>query len=76
MLHMPQTVSSETTISRNWTWLEEHKLVRSERDHRVRKVFLLMEDGSGRPFDRPTGQGRGFFKVPYEYFKQRWYREL
>src|SRR3954466_15871122 len=27
MLHMPQTVSSETTVSRNWTWLEEHKLV-------------------------------------------------
>src|SRR3954447_12115643 len=43
MLNMPQTVSAETTISRNWNWLEARKLVRSERDHRVRKVFLLME---------------------------------
>lgn len=76
MLHMPQTVSAETTISRNWSWLEERKLVRSERDRRVRKVFLLMEDGSGRPFERATGHGRGFFKLPYEYFTKRWHRKV
>ena len=76
MLKMPQTVSSETTIGRNWTWLEQQKLVRTERDRRVRKVFLLMEDGSGQPFERATGQGRGFFKLPYEYFTQRWHLEL
>jgi hypothetical protein len=76
MLSMPQTVSSETTISRNWTWLEEHALVRTERDRRVRKVFLLMEDGSGKPFERATGKGRGFFKVPYDYFTEKWHLEL
>jgi hypothetical protein len=76
MLDLPQTLSSETTISRNWTWLEQRGLVRSERDHRVRKVFLLMEDGSRRPFSRPTGTHRGFFKLPYAYFTQRWHKEL
>jgi hypothetical protein len=76
MLDLPQTLSSETTVSRNWTWLEERKLVRSERDHRVRKVFLLMEDGSGKAFKRPTGKHRGFFKLPYQYFTQRWHKEL
>ena len=76
MLDMPQTVATETTVSRNWSWLEAQKLVRSERDHRVRKVFLLLENGSGRPFERATGQGRGFFKLPYAYFIQRWHREL
>lgn len=76
MLDMPQTLSSETTISRNWSWLEQRRLVRSERDHRVRKVFLLMEDGSGRAFKRSTGQQRGFFKLPYAYFTQRWHKEL
>ncbi len=76
MLDLPQTLSSETTISRNWTWLEQQRLVRSERDHRVRKVFLLMEDGSRRPFSRPTGKQRGFFKLPYAYFTQRWHKEL
>lgn len=76
MLDMPQTLSSETTISRNWSWLEQRRLVCSERDHRVRKVFLLMEDGSGRAFKRSTGQQRGFFKLPYAYFTQRWHKEL
>lgn len=76
MLDMPQTASAETTVSRNWSWLEEQKLIRSERDHRIRKVFLMMEDGSGKEFKRATGQGRGFFKLPYAYFTQRWHREL
>lgn len=76
MLDMPQTTGSETTISRNWTWLEEQKLIRSERDHRVRKIYLLWEDGSGRDFERATGKDRGFFKVPYEYFADRIHREL
>jgi hypothetical protein len=76
MLTMPQTVSSETTVGRNWTWLEQQKLVRTERDRRIRKVFLLLEDGSGQPFERATGQARGYFKLPYEYFTQRWHLEL
>ena len=76
MLDMPQTTGSETTISRNWSWLEEQRLVRTERDHRVRKVTLLMEDGSGREFDRATGKDRGFFKLPYAYFTDRIHRDL
>jgi hypothetical protein len=76
MLTMPPTVSAETTIGRNWTWLEQHGLIRTERDRRVRKVFLLMEDGSGQAFERATGQARGFFKLPYEYFTQRRHLQL
>ena len=76
MLDLPQTVASETTVSRNWTWLEKRKLIRTERDHRVRKVTLLMEDGSGRDFTRATGKDRGFFKLPYAYFVDRVHRDL
>lgn len=76
MLQMAQTSATETTVSRNWSWLEDQKLIRSERDHRMRKVYLLMEDGSGRPFRRATGAGGGFFKLPYNYFLQAWNREL
>ena len=76
MLDMPQTIASETTISRNWSWLEQQKLIRTERDHRVRKVFLLMEDGSGREFERATGKDRGFFKLPYAYFSERIHQDL
>lgn len=73
---MPQTTSSETTVGRNWTWLEKRKLVRTERDRRIRKAILLMEDGSGRDFERATGQGRGYFNLPYEYFTERWHLKL
>lgn len=76
MLDLPQTATSETAVSRNFTWLEQQRLVRSERDRRVRKVYLLTEDGSGAEFDRPTGAGRGYLKLPYEYFTQRWHAEL
>jgi hypothetical protein len=76
MLDMPQTSASETTISRNWNWLEQHKLIRTQRDHRVRKVILQLEDGSGRPFERASGQDRGFFKLPYAYFTDRIHKEL
>ncbi len=76
MLDMPQSTASETTISRNWSWLEQQKLIRTERDHRVRKVTLLMEDASGDEFERSTGQGRGFFKLPYAYFTERIHQDL
>jgi hypothetical protein len=76
MLDMPQTTGSETTISRNWTWLEKELLVHTERDHRQRKVTLLKEDGSGENFDRATGKDRGFFKLPYAYFTDRLHGDL
>jgi hypothetical protein len=76
MLNMPPTRSSETTISRSWSWLEHEKLVRSDRDGRLRKVFLLQEDGSGAPYTKPTGARRGYFKLSYEYFRQEWHQRL
>jgi len=76
MLELPPTAASETTISRNWSWLEKQKLIRSERDRRLRNVILLREDGSGRPFRRASGQEHGFFRLPYHYFLQRWHNHL
>ena len=75
-LGLAGTAASETTISRNWSWLEEHRLVRSERERRMRKVILLREDGSGRPFERASGKERGFFRLPYAYFRKGWNRAL
>jgi hypothetical protein len=80
MLGMPQTASSETSISRNFSWLETQRLVRSERAARLRRVYLLQDDGSGRPYTRPRpGQpefDRGYFNVPYEYFREGYLFEL
>jgi hypothetical protein len=76
-LNRPQTLTSETTVSKNWTWLEEHQLVRSERSQRLRKVYLLKEDGSGAEYVRPSaGDGHGYFSLPFEFFTDRWHERL
>lgn len=76
-LDMRLTVGSETTVSKNWTWLEQRKLVYSERRHRVRKVYLLAENGSGDEYTRPRkGEPRGYFAFPFVYFTERWHKEL
>lgn len=75
-LDMRQTVGSETTVSKNWSWLESHDLIRSERHNRMRKVFMLKEDGSGTGYARPKGERRGFFGFPLLYFTQRWHENL
>jgi DNA-binding transcriptional ArsR family regulator len=76
MLSMPATRSSETTIARTWSWLEEQRLVRSDREGRLRKVYLLDEAGRGDPYTKPTGASRGYFKLSYEYFHQDWHLRL
>jgi DNA-binding transcriptional ArsR family regulator len=75
-LDMPLTSGSETTVSKNWSWLEDKGLIHSERSHRFRRVFMLMEDGSGDEYSRPDGRKRGFFGLPFVYFKGRWHKEL
>jgi len=75
-LGMAETASSEATISKNWTWLEEKGLVKTERYKRLRQVFLLTEDGSGNPYVRPDGRHRGFFHLPFDYFSDRWHKKL
>jgi hypothetical protein len=76
MLDMPQTINSETAISRQWAWLVEKRLVRTKRVARLLRVERLMEDGSGRTYDRPTGAGGGYFYLPAEYFTTRWHTQL
>jgi hypothetical protein len=76
-LDRARTVASETTISKNWTWLERQNLVRSERAKRLRRVYLLREDGTGEDYVRPAaGEGHGYFNFPFTYFTQRWHLKL
>lgn len=64
---------AEATISRNWAWLEDHALIRSERDKRLRRVFLLQEDGSGEEYSRPKAN---FFSLPLAFFRHEWHQRL
>jgi len=65
--------SSETLVSKSWTWLEEQKLVATRRRDRLREITLLYEDASGRLYRHPGEQGaedRGhYFKLPYSYWR-------
>lgn len=56
--------------------LESKRLIRSERSNRVRRVYMLLDDGSGEEYERPDGSKRGFFGLPFVYFTDRWHREL
>jgi hypothetical protein len=72
--------SSETLVSRTWTWLEQHQLIESQRVGRKREITLLREDGSGDPYRHPGEQGaadRGhYFKLPYAYWEGNFHNRL
>ncbi len=62
----------EGSVSRAWAWLREHRLVRTERDNRLVRAYLLVEDGSGKPYTRSTD----FFYFPLAYFRDGWHKRL
>lgn len=62
-----------STVSRNWAWLTEKKLIRTERRGRDLHVFRLHESGSGAEFTKPKGN---FFYFRFAYFTQGWHEEL
>lgn len=70
--------SSTTLVSRQWSWLEEQRLVRTSRAGRARRVVLLREDGSGRPYTHPgaatedTPAEGDYFRLPHTYWRGGW----
>jgi hypothetical protein len=67
--------AAASTISKQWTWLEGQRLVKTSRSRRMRQVVLLREDGSGRPYTHPglpAGSAEGdYFHLPYSYWRGR-----
>lgn len=68
--------ASSGSISRQWNWLEERKLIAvGASAGRERRLIVLREDGSGRPYthpglpsadDPPEGD---YFHVPHAYWQ-------
>jgi hypothetical protein len=67
---------SETLISRSWAWLEQQQLVSKERDHRLLRVTLLQDDGSGTQYVHPGKGSAGYFKLSHSYWLDGWCDEL
>jgi hypothetical protein len=70
-------------VSRNWKFLREIGLVKTERAGREVRAHLLADDGSKQAYKHigagMKGQklnGSGYLKLPYEYWQQRWHEKL
>jgi len=65
-----------STVSRNWAWMIEKKLVRTERRGRDLHVFRLHESGSGAEYEQPRGPNGRFFYFRFAYFTEGWHQQL
>jgi hypothetical protein len=71
--------SRYAAVSRIWKRLAALKLIKRGRAARVAAVTLLLEDGSGAAYTRPSGDGQPselYFSIPLEYWTQEWYARL
>lgn len=79
-LGMPPSASSAVQISRTLSWLESQGLLYSVRDQGSRRLFLLSDDGSGESYVHPSRvppEDRvGYFKLPFDYWLDRWNTSL
>lgn len=76
-LGMDDTPSSRVFISNTWTWLEHQRLVRSERDKNLRRIYLLDDAATGQPYDHSAESANfDYFKVPHSYWLDGWSRRL
>jgi hypothetical protein len=68
-------------VSKVWRRLDEkYKVVRRERRGRIAKIIALREDGSGRPYEIPSGSSwnERYFKIPFAYWldPESWHSTL
>ncbi len=69
-----QSLSARNSISRNWAWLENHKLIERGRMGRDAKVTLLYDDGSGEPYVHPHNHEprERFLKLDHNFWLEGW----
>jgi hypothetical protein len=76
-LGMDDTPSSRVFISNTWTWLEEQHLLRSEHDRSLRRIYLLDDAATGKPYDHSAETTAfDYFKVPHRYWLDGWNQRL
>ena len=81
---LPETKSSRTAISKTWTRLERRHLIMRQRAGRHTRIRLLLEDGSGNPYDATPGAAKHrYFRIPHAFWQsgpadgtKRWYETL
>jgi hypothetical protein len=71
-----QMPAARAAVSKNWAWLEKRQLVTRGRRGRLSEVHLLYDDGSGDPYEHPADRNDSYLKLPYEFWRDEWHREL
>ncbi len=77
-LGLPDTPSSRVSLSDSWSWLERHRLVRTSRDGRLRRIWLLDDTGSGAPYVHGGDAipKADYFKLPHAFWLEGWNERL
>ena len=75
-LGFSESKSARAAVSRNWQWLEHHRLIKRGRAGRLSNVTLLYDDGSGRSYKHPHDRGDRYLQLPYEFWHEGWDRKL
>lgn len=77
-LGLPARASSRVSVSSSIGWLEQHRLLRSRRDGRLRRIWLLDETGSGDDYQHGGEATRqaDYFKLPYHFWFEGWSERL
>jgi hypothetical protein len=75
---MNDTPSSRVFISNTWNWLEQQRLIRSERDKYLRRVFLLNDAATGGPYEHAADATSrlDYFKLSHRYWLDGWNQRL
>ncbi|MFB7112680.1 hypothetical protein [Streptomyces sp. NPDC056291] len=73
--------TASAAVSRHLAKLKKLKLISTAPDGRMTRITKLHEDGSGDPYTLPSGNWEGsrkdiYFKVPFEYWEQDYYKSL
>jgi hypothetical protein len=77
-LGLPDTPSTRVSISQSWSWLEHQQLLRTARDGRLRRIWLLDDTGSGAAYshgETPVGK-QDYFKLPHAFWLEAWHERL
>jgi hypothetical protein len=77
-LGLPDTPSSRVSLSDSWSWLERHRLLRTRRDGRLRRIWLLDDTGSGAVYAHGGDAIRkaDYFKLPHAFWLEGWNERL
>jgi hypothetical protein len=77
-LGLPDTPSSRVSISQSWSWLERQRLLRTARDGRLRRVWLLDDTGSGAVYSHGGASAgkQDYFKLPHAFWLEGWHERL